>query len=53
MKRGRQESHAGLNLEAASIIAADTLKYGGDDAGLVRWARLVLSQQQMAIGGDR
>jgi hypothetical protein len=32
------------NLEAARIIVADVQRYGGESAGLVRWARLFVSR---------
>lgn len=34
------------NLMAAEIILRDVRKYGGEQAGLVRWARLVLANQE-------
>jgi hypothetical protein len=37
---GRQAQNA----HAAAIILADVEQYGGDEAGLVRWAKLVASR---------
>jgi hypothetical protein len=34
------------NLEAAKIIIADSSKWGGPEAGLVRWAWIVLGRLQ-------
>lgn len=39
-KPAKRDLYAG-NLEAADLILSDPAKHGGEEAALVRWARLV------------
>ena len=39
------------NEEAAGIVLQDVAKYGGEQAALVQWARLVIDRQQPTITG--
>lgn len=34
------------NLQAARIILCDVDRYGGNDSGLVRWARMALARAE-------
>ena len=43
-----RERHDRNNLEAALIIVSEADRYGGEDAGVVRWARLVIAR----LGSD-
>jgi hypothetical protein len=37
------------NLEAAEIILADAVRYGGEESLMVRWARLVQNSAPMGV----
>ena len=39
-------AHDKTNLVAARLIAREPARYGGDTAGLVIWARLILERAQ-------
>jgi hypothetical protein len=39
------------NLEAAGVILEDIAKYGGEESGLVKWARLVTDRHCRTGGG--
>ena len=39
--KAKLRTHAGQNLEAATIILTDPLKYGGEGSLMVLWARVV------------
>jgi len=39
--KAKLRTHAGQNLEAATIILTDPLKYGGEGSLMVLWARAV------------
>jgi hypothetical protein len=49
-QRARQ-SYAASNEQSARIILADIGKYGGEGAGLVHWARLVIQSNTRRIEG--
>jgi hypothetical protein len=38
------EAYRQANVDAARIVAADAARFGGPEAALVRWARLVLDR---------
>jgi hypothetical protein len=38
--------YAQANLEAARVILADIERYGGESAGLVQWARLIVKRTE-------
>ena len=38
------------NRTAAAVILENPARYGGEEAGLVRWARLVVEQSKSATG---
>jgi hypothetical protein len=38
------EAYRQVNVDAARIVAADAARFGGPEAALVRWARLVLDR---------
>jgi hypothetical protein len=44
----RVERFQAQNLQAARIIAADPVRYGGEEASLVRWARMTLRSRRPA-----
>jgi hypothetical protein len=39
---GVVEKYRASNLQAALVILEDVARYGGEEAGLVQWARLVV-----------
>ena len=49
----RTGEYARRNRETAGIILRDVPRCGGEEAGLVRWARLVMSGGAPAPGGSR
>lgn len=44
MKPSKAVIYNDPNLHAARLILADPQRYGGEDAGLVRWARMTLER---------
>ena len=40
------EIHQDQNRQAAAVILADPEKYGGEQAGVVRWARSVMARKE-------
>jgi hypothetical protein len=52
--RARTAKHDQTNLDCSAIILANVEKFGGNDAGLVRWARLVHERAHLRRrSGDR
>lgn len=45
------ERYANDNRNAADIVLRDVAKYGGNEAGLVVWARLVLAKRKLEDRG--
>jgi len=48
-KNDRLAAFDEANFEAARLILADVERHGGDDAGLVRWARLVVERGGLSV----
>lgn len=48
--RTRWSAYRRDNIEAAAIILSDVTLYGGEEAGLVRWARMVRGECGDATG---
>ncbi len=48
-KRQSVEKFDATNLDCARSILADPARYGGEESGMVRWARLVVQR----ITGER
>ena len=49
--RSARDGFATDNSEAARIVLADIARYGGEQAGLVIWARLIGAKAQPTIVG--
>jgi hypothetical protein len=45
-KQKQIDRYRAVNQEAAEIILADAVRYGGEESLMVRWARLVLTGSQ-------
>ena len=46
-----RRAYAVDNEQAAHIVLQDVAKYGGEGAGLVQWARLLIEKQTATIKG--
>ena len=49
--RSAREGFAAANTRAAAVILADIERYGGEGAGLVQWARLLIEKQRPTVRG--
>jgi hypothetical protein len=46
-----RRAYAADNEQAAHIVLQDVVRYGGEGAGLVQWAALVIEKQTATIKG--
>ena len=49
--RSAREAFAAANRAAAGIVLGNIARYGGEGAGLVRWARAVMQSNTRRIEG--
>ena len=48
ISRNGGPNYTPANMLAAAVILADVERHGGEDAGLVRWAAMVIARQARA-----